>query len=327
MSTGGGPEVVPRVSTSVRAAAAALPAEPGVYRFRDARGRALYVGRAASLRSRVRSYWAGPSDRPHLAAMVARIVSIEAVVCESEHEAAWLERNLLESELAPWNRTAGGQEVAVCIVVVGTPLAPGVKVVHLDEVDAVGDRRDVRRFGPYLGGARVRLAAAGLHRVFPLSYAGDGQAGAVAELARRRGVVPSDRAALLAALSAVLDRDPAAVADVRAQLRRRRDAAAAAERFELAGRIQAELAALDWVVCPQRAAVLEPVSARLAGWADGVLVTFDISGGRICGWQQQAATEPAAASLLAATPSQWREFVQRNADLAARLTAVSGACR
>lgn len=312
----------PRVSSSVRAAAAALPADPGVYRFRDAHGRALYVGRAASLRSRVRSYWADLGDRPHLAAMVAQIARIEAVACESEHEAAWLERNLLEAGLAPWNRTAGGQEVAVCIVVTDTPGAPGVKVVHADAARAAGSHG--RHFGPYLGGARVRLAAAGLHRVFPLGYTGEGQAGAVADLARRRGVAASDRAALLAGLTAVLDRDPMAVADLRAQLTSRRDAAAAAERFELAGRIQAELEAVDWVVCPQRAAVLEPVSASLAGWAHGVLVAFEISGGRMCGWRQQPMTEPQAQPLLAATPPQWREFTQRNAELAARLTSAAG---
>lgn len=41
----------------VAAMLAALPDEPGVYRFRDARGRVLYIGRAVRLRRRVRSYW------------------------------------------------------------------------------------------------------------------------------------------------------------------------------------------------------------------------------------------------------------------------------
>jgi excinuclease ABC subunit C len=308
-----------------RAAAAALPASPGVYRFRDAGDRVLYVGRATSLRSRVSSYFGDLGDRQHLAPMVARIAVTEAAACESEHEAAWLERNLLECELAPWNRTAGGQEVAVCIVVAGTPRAPGVTVVHAEAVRAACNGRDARCFGPYLGGARVRLAAAGLHRVFPLGYAGAGQAGAVADMARRRGVVPSDRAALLAALTAVLDRDPAAVADARAKLTQRRDAAAAAEQFELAGRIQAELAALDWVVCPQRATVLAPVNASPAGFADGILVTFEITAGRMRGWRQQRSTLTRAQPQLAATPPQWREFAERNADLAARLTAAGGA--
>ena len=53
----------------------------------------------------------------------------------------------------------------------------------------------VRHFGPYLGGARVRLAAAGLHRIYPLGYAADAAAGSVRALGRERGVAPADRAA------------------------------------------------------------------------------------------------------------------------------------
>lgn len=94
--------------------AARLPLAPGVYRFRDQAGRVLYVGRAASLRRRVQSYWGDLGDRGHLAPMVARIARVEAVVCDSAHEAAWLERNLLERRLPPWNRSpSGGQEAEV----------------------------------------------------------------------------------------------------------------------------------------------------------------------------------------------------------------------
>jgi len=75
---------------------AALPQAPGVYRFRDRAGRVLYIGRAVSLRRRVLSYWCDLGDRAHLAPMVARIARVEAVTCDSAHEAAWLERNLLE---------------------------------------------------------------------------------------------------------------------------------------------------------------------------------------------------------------------------------------
>jgi hypothetical protein len=78
-----------------------LPSTPGVYRFRDARDRVLYIGRACALRRRVASYWSDLGERGHLAAMVARIVRIEAVSCDSAHEAVWLERNLLQTSLPP----------------------------------------------------------------------------------------------------------------------------------------------------------------------------------------------------------------------------------
>ena len=57
----------------------ALPTLPGVYLFRDARGRVLYVGRTRHLRSRVGSYWGDLRDRRHLRRMVARVARVEAL--------------------------------------------------------------------------------------------------------------------------------------------------------------------------------------------------------------------------------------------------------
>jgi excinuclease ABC subunit C len=289
-----------------------------VYRFRDADGQALYLGRAVSLRRRVASYWRDLGDRPHLSAMVRAIARIEAVECASEHEAAWLERNLLERQLPPWNRTAGGQEVEVYLRLDASAHSAGLTVVH-DR----GRGDATRHFGPYLGGQRVRLAAAGLLRVFPLDYA-SGAAGTVRELGRRRGADPADRPALAAAIGAVLAREHDAVAAVRAELLGRRAAAAADEAYEVAGRIQAELAALDWVTAPQRVAVIEATGADAVacGWADSLLIQFSIQDGRIRGWCQDRASAAEAAPVLARTPPQWREFAGHAALLAARLTAA-----
>ena len=136
----------------------ALPAGPGVYRFRDERGRALYVGRATDLRRRVASYWGDLRDRPHLRRMVPRIARVEAVWCDSEHEAAWLERTLLEESPPRWNRTTGVEST----VYIG--LHPRLEVRH--------DPGEGPVFGPYLGGEKVRLAVAGLERALGLAYAG-----------------------------------------------------------------------------------------------------------------------------------------------------------
>jgi excinuclease ABC subunit C len=100
---------------ALSAVIARLPLTPGVYRFRDAAGQVLYLGRATVLRRRVASYWSDLRDRGHLAPMVARVRRIEAASCDSAHEAAWLERNLLTSSLPPWHRTMGGQERPVYI--------------------------------------------------------------------------------------------------------------------------------------------------------------------------------------------------------------------
>jgi excinuclease ABC subunit C len=181
----------------------------------------LYIGRAVRLRRRVASYWSGLRDRRHLRPMVARIARVEAVACDSEHEAAWLERNLLEHRLPRWNRTAGGQEVPVLLRVDARADSPGLTVVHSGR--AINDATD---FGPYLGGDRVRTAAAALHRVLPLAYASTRLTGSERDLAAKLGVSPGDREPLAATVIAVLRRDPGAVESVRGELTRRRDRAA-----------------------------------------------------------------------------------------------------
>ena len=131
MSEPGVAPEVPSARAAARELALRLPAAPGVYRFSDARGRVLYLGRAVSLRRRAVSYWGDLGDRRHLAPMVARTARLEAVVCDSVHEAAWLERNLLQASLPPWNRApSGGQEKEVWIRLSASARTPGVAVVH-----------------------------------------------------------------------------------------------------------------------------------------------------------------------------------------------------
>jgi excinuclease ABC subunit C len=305
------------VDAGLRRAIGALPRDPGVYRFRDASDAVLYIGRAADLRGRVASYWSHLGDRPHLRRMVAAVGRIEAVVCASRHEAAWLERNLLEERMAPWNRTAGGQESPVVIALDPGPERPGLRVLHTsDEIPETA-----RRFGPYLGGGQVRAAVAGLHRVRPLAHTGADLAGTAGAMAATRGVGADDRDALVSALTAVLGREAAAVARAGADLEALRDRAAAAEAYELATRIQAELVGLHWIAAPQRVTVLEGEEAEVHGWAGGALVSFAIRGGRMCRWDSHRCGRAEAEERLARTPAAWRDFARRNADLAAAVDA------
>jgi excinuclease ABC subunit C len=296
-------------------AVARLPGSPGVYRFRDGGGRVLYVGRTSALRSRVGSYWSDLRDRGHLAPMVARVARIEAVSCDSAHEAAWLERNLLQASLPPWNRTPGGQESAVYIRMDAGPATPGLSVAY-----QAAPAGQVRYFGPYLGGLRVRRAVAALHRILPLCHAADRLGGAEGDLARVRGAAGGDRAALADSLTAILDRQSAAVSRAHRQLEQLRDRAAQKLAYELAARIQDEIGALNWVTCPQRVTTVDPANLSIAGWSGGILVQFQIHGGRLCGWSQRPCSRPGATAALAATPDAWRDFTLRNAELAADLT-------
>src|SRR4051794_28651196 len=93
----------PRMA-DVRDQLAGLPTTPGVYRFYDAAGRLLYVGKSVNLRTRVRSYFrreGGHSFRTERIKDEAR--RIEVTVCGSELEALLLESQLIKQELPPYN--------------------------------------------------------------------------------------------------------------------------------------------------------------------------------------------------------------------------------
>ena len=298
---------------AARTVAARLPGGPGVYRFRDSRGRVLYVGRAVNLRRRVISYWGDLGDRPYLNRMVTQVERVEAVACDSEHEAAWLERNLLERAKPRWNRAIGGMEVPVCIRLDRRGLA----AVHTTPAHP-----SVRYFGPYLGGAKVRTAVSGLNRLLPLAYASERLTGSERDMARVRGVDPAHRDGYERLVVAALEREPDAVAGLRAALIERRDAAAAALAFELAARLQAEAEALDWVTAEQKVTGLLAVDLDAYGWHADVLVRFEIRAGRLSGWTQRACPQASARSKVDETPSGWAAFARRNAELAAHLTPV-----
>ena len=88
------------VSEHLRFKLGSLPAKPGVYLMKSEQGRAIYVGKAKSLRSRVRSYFnkgAGDDARPQLQALVAKIRDIDYVVTESDKEALILESTYIKT--------------------------------------------------------------------------------------------------------------------------------------------------------------------------------------------------------------------------------------
>src|SRR5690554_5354229 len=80
--------------------AKALPTKPGVYLFKDAEGKVIHVGKAVSLRDRVRSYFQrqGRFVSPKVKALVENIHDLEFIVTDSEVEALILESNLIKKE-------------------------------------------------------------------------------------------------------------------------------------------------------------------------------------------------------------------------------------
>ena len=294
----------------LRRASPLLPPEPGVYRFRDNLDRVTYLGRATDLRSRVRSYAGDLGARRHLHRMVPQIRRVEAIVCASVPEAAWLERNLLERSMPRWNRIRGGMELVGWLVVTDDPARPAV--------DLVVEGADVppTAFGPYLGVERLGLARSALLRAWPVPLAGRRLDRATRSMAEARGVTPGDLESYAARVRAVLSRDEPAIAELHALM------AAAGRRaidqlaFETARQIQEEAAALDWAVAPQRVTGCSP-GLVVAAEADGVEFCLRATGDRLDQWGRTRTG--ATAGDAAVTPAEWRQFASRNAELAAAL--------
>jgi excinuclease ABC subunit C len=287
-----------------------------VYRFRDGHGRVLYVGRATDLRSRTRSYFGDLGTRRHLRRMVPQIARVEAVVCASTHEAAWLERNLLVRSKPRWNRAVGGQEVPQWLVVDVSADRPAVRLAHQPD-----DRR--LTFGPYLGGERSRTALRAILRAWPVHLTGARASGTERAMAEVRGVRGEDREHLLTQLVRLLEGDPDARHRLEQDLVAARDEAVTGLEYETAGRIQDELVAAQWLLASQRVTAPLPPDLAVHGWAEGILVSFAGTPTGLDRWEIRRATADRGLTLSRLTPPAWQEFASVNASLAAALRQVA----
>src|SRR5215467_10389145 len=138
-----------------------LPTRPGVYLFRDERGQVLYVGKAKSLRPRVRSYFqARGRDRPTITQLPERVHDVEVVVTSTEVEALHLEQNLVKRYRPPFNVRLRDDKSFPYIAVTVEDEFPRVMFTRERH------RRGVEYFGPYANAKKVRETLDVLNRVF-----------------------------------------------------------------------------------------------------------------------------------------------------------------
>jgi excinuclease ABC subunit C len=148
---------------SYRPAPGSIPESPGVYRFRDDRGRVIYVGKAKSLRSRLNSYFADfASLHPRTQSMLLAAARVDWTVVSTEVEALQLEYSWIKEFDPRFNVRYRDDKSYPYLAVLMNEEFPRVQVMR------GAKRRGVRYFGPYSHAWAIRDTVDTLLRVFPV---------------------------------------------------------------------------------------------------------------------------------------------------------------
>jgi excinuclease ABC subunit C len=156
---GGALRILESVSTTPADKRRELPDEPGVYLFRDDRGRVIYVGKAKSIRKRVASHFSNPSTRAGQD-LVPMIDHIEALVVHTEAEALLAEQNFIKQYKPRFNIRLRDDKSYPYIAISLDEDFPRVYFTRERH------RRDRAYFGPYSNAKRVRSTLEVLGKVF-----------------------------------------------------------------------------------------------------------------------------------------------------------------
>jgi DNA polymerase-3 subunit epsilon len=232
-----------------------LPRCPGVYLFRDAAGRVLYVGKAKDLRTRVRSYFSG-DGRVKVADLLRELAAIDHHPCATELEASVREVRLIQHHRPRYNRRGRNSE-RYCYLKLTHERFPRLSVVRRVQADGA------RCLGPFGSAGQAELVKAAIEDALPLRRCtmrigarGGGSACVLLELGRClgpcTGAVAQERyGALVATLEAALDGDPEPILG---PLRRRMAGYAADQRYEQAAGARDRLEALTRALAEARRA-------------------------------------------------------------------------
>ena len=152
-----------RTGPSYRPAAGSVPDQPGVYRFSNAQGRVIYVGKAKSLRSRLNSYFADPASLlSRTRSMVESAASVDWTVVQNEVEALQLEYSWIKEFDPRFNIKYRDDKSYPWLAITVAEEFPRVMVGR------GAKRKGTRYFGPYAHAWAIRETVDLLLRVFPM---------------------------------------------------------------------------------------------------------------------------------------------------------------
>ncbi|MBL8081277.1 MAG: excinuclease ABC subunit UvrC [Candidatus Obscuribacter sp.] len=146
-----------------------LPDSPGCYLFKDQDGEILYIGKAINLKSRVRSYFVEASwrERPKLAVMIPKVVSIETILVNSEKEALLLEANLIREKKPRYNVALKDDRRYPWLAITYDVAYPRLVMIR-DPAQYKKNNPHSKVFGPYVEAGAMWETVKTLRKVFPM---------------------------------------------------------------------------------------------------------------------------------------------------------------
>jgi len=250
----------------------ALPVSPGVYLFKDKKGVVVYVGKAKSLRSRVRSYFQeGTSDNRYFIPILQKTLGdLDTIVTGSEKEAAILENNLIKEYRPRYNIKLRDDKDYICLRLDVKEDWPRLWVVRRPTADPAGR---LRYFGPYHSATAARRTLHLVNKHFQLRTCTDTEMRARKRPCLQHQIKRCPAPCVLEVDKAWYDEQVRAVAmfldgrhdELSKELETRMKEAARHMHFELAAVYRDQLSAIDKVREEQRVVSIDSLDRDVLG--------------------------------------------------------------